>query len=57
MNIILIWFYSNYFSGEWGYAPRFKELERKILSAVPEAVVRGAVGRKGNCLSIIGLTY
>ncbi|XP_021001539.2 migration and invasion enhancer 1 [Parasteatoda tepidariorum] len=27
------------------YAPRFKELERQIKAEVPDAVVRGAVGR------------
>ncbi|PRD28633.1 UNVERIFIED_CONTAM: Mien1 [Trichonephila clavipes] len=31
-----------------GYEPRFKELERQVLQAVPDADVRGAVGRKSS---------
>lgn len=36
------------YCGKWGYAPRFQELQRKILEAVPEATVRGAVGRQSS---------
>jgi len=36
------------YCGIWGYAPRFKDLQKKILAVVPEAVVNGAVGRESS---------
>ena len=36
------------YCGIWGYAPRFKQLQKKILAVVPEAVVNGAVGRESS---------
>jgi len=33
------------YCGGWGYAPRYEELARVIRAKVPQADVRGAVGR------------
>lgn len=35
-----------FFSGGWGYGPRFQELRQQILAEVQEVEVTGAVGRR-----------
>lgn len=48
--LVVVWLANFLFlslnSGIWGYAPRFKELQKKILAVVPGANVKGAVGRE-----------